>query len=226
MENKLLMAVVLTLSLGLILASTSSAQPIVVAQSNTTSSSNNAKANPNGSNQSSPSQPAKPVGTANQLEQMGNNTAFLQGSATVGKKPNLSQDLSKEQNTTVGPSKANMTAQKQPGSASSTNNGTSANNTSQPQAAPTSNASSANNTSQPQAAPTSNASKTANTGSNATGGNTTQGGLAQMNKTASSAAKPANSTAAGTTSSNPNSNNLFAKVGEALKNLFGGGNKK
>ena len=47
-----------------------------------------------------------------------------------------------------------------------------------------------------------------------------------MNKTASSAANPANNTAAGTTSSNPNSNNLFAKVGEALKNLFGGSNKK
>ncbi len=76
MENKLLMAVVLTLSLGLILASASSAQPRVMAQSNTTSSSNNAKTSPNGSNQSSPSQPAKAAGTANQLEQMGNNTAF------------------------------------------------------------------------------------------------------------------------------------------------------
>ena len=93
------MAVGLTLSLGLILASASSAQPRVMAQSNTTSSSNNAKTSPNGSNQSSPSQPAKPAGTANQLEQMGNNTALLQGGAAVGKKPNLSQGLSKEQNT-------------------------------------------------------------------------------------------------------------------------------
>ena len=109
MENKLLMAVVLTLSLGLILASASSAQPRVMAQSNTYKSSNNTKTSPSASNQSSPSQPAKPAATANQLEQMGNNTAFLQGGATVGKKPNLSQGLSKEQNTTAGPSKANMT---------------------------------------------------------------------------------------------------------------------
>jgi hypothetical protein len=40
-----------------------------------------------------------------------------------------------------------------------------------------------------------------------------------MNKTASSAAKPNNSAGA-------NSGNLFAKVGQALKNMFGGGNKK
>ena len=60
--------------------------------------------------------------SANQLEQMGNNTAFLQGGAAVGKKPNLSQGLSTEQNTTAGPSNTNMTAQKQPGSASSTSN--------------------------------------------------------------------------------------------------------
>ena len=41
-----------------------------------------------------------------------------------------------------------------------------------------------------------------------------------MNQTASSAGK--------STSNNtgPNSSNLFAKVGEALKNLFGGSNKK
>jgi hypothetical protein len=46
-----------------------------------------------------------------------------------------------------------------------------------------------------------------------------------MNKTVSSAGKSTNSSAAAT-SSNPNSNNLFTKLGEALKNLFGGGNKK
>jgi hypothetical protein len=45
-----------------------------------------------------------------------------------------------------------------------------------------------------------------------------------MNKTVSSAAKPANNSA-GATSGNPNSN-IFTQLGEALKNLFGGGNKK
>src|SRR5215467_6756186 len=53
---------------------------------------------------------------------MGNNSAFLQGSASVGKKPNLAVGLSKEQNTTAGPSKANMTAQKQSGSAGRSSN--------------------------------------------------------------------------------------------------------
>jgi hypothetical protein len=66
--------------------------------------------------------------------------------------------------------------------------------------------------------------KTANTCSNATGGNNTQGGIAQLNKTVSSAAKPANSSA-GAASGNPNSN-IFTQLGETLKNLFGGENKK
>jgi hypothetical protein len=73
-------------------------------------------------------------------------------------------------------------------------------------------------TSKSQTPTSSNASKTSSAGNN------TKGGLAQMNKTASSAAKPNNS--AGANSGNTNSNNLFAKVGQALKNMFGGGNKK
>ncbi len=95
--------------------------------------------------------------------------------------------------------------------------------TSTPQTPSTSNASTTNTnmTSTPPTPSTSNASKTAGPGSNASvGANNTKGGLAQMNQTASSAGK--------STSNNtgPNSSNLFAKVGEALKNLFGGSNKK
>jgi hypothetical protein len=228
MENKLIVAAVLTLSMGLVLASTSSAQPLVMAQNNATGSLNNTKISTNGSNQSSQSQGAKPAATANQLEQMGNNTAFLAGGATISKKPNVAQGLSMEQNSTAGPTGANMTAQKQPESPSRSNASTTTTNmTSTPQTPSTSNASTTttNMTSTPQTPSTSNASKTAGPGSNASvGANNTKGGLAQMNQTASSAVKPT-STNAGPNSSNPNSNNLFAKVGEALKSLFGGGKK-
>jgi hypothetical protein len=152
-------------------------------------------------------QHTKHAGTANQLEQMGNNTPQLQGNTVVGKKPNLTMSLSKEQNPTGESSKANITAQKQPGSAGSSNNANSANSTSQRQAA------------------SSNANKTANTSSNAAVGNNTQGGLAQINKTVSLAANPSN-VSNSTTLSNPNSNIEFTKLGEALKNLFDGGNSK
>ncbi len=163
MENKLIVAAVLTLSLGLVVASASSAQPLVMAQNNATGSSNNTKINTNGSNQSSPSQPAKPAATSNQLEQMGNNTAFLAGGATIAKKPNVAQGLSMEQNSTAGPSGANMTAQMQPESASKSNaSTTNTNMTSTPPTPSTSNASTTNTnmTSTPPTPSTSNASTT------------------------------------------------------------------
>src|SRR5215467_4946488 len=133
-----ILIVAITLTFGILLASAGVTTSLAGAASGNMSkagqatSGNMSKAgqangSTKGSNQTSQSKPAKPAATANQLEQMGNNSAFLQGSASVGKKPNLAVGLSKEQNTTAGPSKANMTAQKKSGSAGSSSNATSTN---------------------------------------------------------------------------------------------------